>query len=311
MLNEIIFLIVGIFLLYAGGEALVKGSSALALRAGMSSLAVGLTVVAFGTSAPEVEVSVGSALQGKSDISIGNVVGSNICNIGFILAATALICPLTVQTKIVRIDFPILLLASLFAFYCLIDGLIQPQEGMILIAGLMLFCAITIKLSKKEIVATQEPPVVDNFSILKSGCMIVFGLLFLVAGGHVFVEGAVGVARLFSLSEAIIGLTVVAVGTSLPELATSLIAAIKGETDIAVGNVIGSCIFNILGVLGFSAMTTTLPIGAITWFDLNVMLLFSFVALPLCISGWRLSRLEGALLILCYVSYVAWRYASV
>ena len=310
---EVIFLVLGIAILYFGGEALVRGSSSMALRAGLTPLSVGLTVVAFGTSAPELVVSVGAAMEAKAAISIGNVVGSNICNIALILAASALIRPLDVQTKIVRIALPILVFVSALLLWLLRDGSLSRIEGLFLVIGLITFTGSTLLLARQSQTNSLSS---DNIiaetteSIIKCLALIVLGLALLIVGGNLFVDAAVGLARLFNVSEAIIGLTIVALGTSLPELATSIVAATKGDADIAIGNIVGSNIFNILAVLGISAIVAPLASAGIGRLDLGAMFVLAVLLLPLCRSGWRLSRREGLFLLLCYVSYICWQFTA-
>jgi len=307
-MNEILSLLIGIALLYLGGDALVRGAASLAYRLGMSPLVVGLTVVAFGTSAPELVVSVSSAIEGQGDIAVGNVIGSNICNVGLILGVAALLTPMPIQSKIVKIDLPILLFVSGLAAYFLFDLTITRSEGIVLALGLLLFIALTFYFAKGDPKALEGEPSVAPLAISKSLLFIGIGLTLLIFGGDIFVEAAVKIALTLGVSNAVIGLTVVAIGTSLPELATSIIAALKRESDIAVGNVVGSNIFNILCVLGLSATVSPLSMGSITWFDITVMSLFSLALLPLCRSGWILSRKEGAGLLLVFMGYLFWQF---
>jgi len=311
MTSTVLVLVLGLVLLYFGAEGLVRGSSSLALRLGVGPLLVGLTVVAFGTSTPELVVSLKAAYLGQGDISVGNVVGSNICNIGLILGFSALIIPIKVASQIVRIDTPIMIGTTALALALLYDGALSRVEGIILFGLLVVYVLFSIRLAKKQ----PSDPLAGEFSeemkISKWGvwediAFIVGGLVMLVFGARFLVQAAIDIAKTFGLSEAVIGLTIVAVGTSLPEFATSLVAALKKESDIAVGNIVGSNIFNILGILGISATVTPLSSAGITGIDLGVMLLFALVLWVFSRTGFLLNRLEGLLMLAGYAVYVAW-----
>jgi len=311
MTSTVLVLVLGLVLLYFGAEGLVRGSSSLALRLGVGPLLVGLTVVAFGTSTPELVVSLKAAYLGQGDISVGNVVGSNICNIGLILGFSALIIPIKVASQIVRIDTPIMIGTTALALALLYDGALSRVEGIILFGLLVVYVLFSIRLAKKQ----PSDPLAGEFSeemkISKWGvwediAFIVGGLVMLVFGARFLVEAAIDIAKTFGLSEAVIGLTIVAVGTSLPEFATSLVAALKKESDIAVGNIVGSNIFNILGILGISATVTPLSSAGITGIDLGVMLLFALVLWVFSRTGFLLNRFEGLLMLAGYAVYVAW-----
>ncbi len=299
----------GLALLYAGGEALVRGASRLALRTGVSAVGVGLTVVAFGTSMPELVVSLNAALSGTTDIAIGNVVGSNICNVALILGVTVLVRPIVVHSKLVRVDGPIMVGCSLLALAMMANGTLGRLEGTMLLMGVLAFTAFTLRTARREpepiqaefAEATPRRPRPMAVDVLLIG----IGLLTLVAGAHLLVGAAVDLARAWRVSEAVIGLTIVALGTSLPEFATSVVATLKGEGDIAVGNVIGSNIFNLLGILGTTALVRPLSLGGIAWLDLGAMLAAAILLLPLLYTGTRLSRPEGMLLVAGYAAYVA------
>lgn len=310
MTSQIVFLLLGLAVLTAGAEALVRGACALARRAGVSPLVVGLTVVAFGTSAPELAVSVKAALSGQSDIAMGNVVGSNIFNVAVILGLAALICPLTVQLKVIRVDMPIMLVAAgiLIVFFESGTG-IARWEGLLLVAALGAYTVWSIVMAKRE-GATGDPSgtaqeVAPRHGMLLVQILLVIGgLVLLVVGAGVFVENASALARQLGWSEATIGLTIVAAGTSLPELATSLVAALRRETDIAVGDIVGSNIFNALGIAGTAAVVSPIMAGGIGWLDLGTMLVASVLLLPFMRSGFRLVRWEGAVLLACYGAYL-------
>lgn len=305
-------LAVGLVLLYFGGEGLVKGSSSLALRLGMTPLVAGLTVVAFGTSSPELVVSLKAVLEGQGAIAMGNVIGSNIFNVGFILGLTALIFPLKVENQIVRFDVPILIAVTLGSLVALWDFALGRVEGGILFAALLGYIGLSVWMAKN--VATSEAVKTEYLEGVprsagpawKDLAFIAGGLALLVFGSRFFVDGAVGIARSFGVSEAIIGLTIVAGGTSLPELAASIVAALRKEPDIALGNIVGSNIFNLLGILGVSALVRPLSGPGLQHFDLWVMSAFAFVLLPITWSGFRIVRWEGILLLAGYAAYV-WR----
>ncbi|MCS6124697.1 MULTISPECIES: calcium/sodium antiporter [Shewanella] len=294
----------GFIILTLGAEALVRGASAIALRLGITPLIIGLTIVAFGTSAPELAVSVKSALAGNSGIALGNVIGSNIANIGLILAITALIRPIQVQSQVVKRDIPLMILASMLFWGLLLDGELSLIDGVVLLSllvGYLTFSYISSKNSKndEEIEAGPNNP-------LLSGLFILVGISMLVGGGILFVNGAVDLAKTFGVSEVIIGLTIVAIGTSMPELVTSVIAALKGQSDIAIGNVVGSNLFNILGILGVTAIVHPVSSLGFQPFDFMVMLALAIVILPFAWTGLRIGRREGSVLLLTYLGYMGY-----
>lgn len=300
----------GLVLLFFGGEGLVRGSAALALRLGVSPLVAGLTVVAFGTSAPELVVSLKAALDGLGAIAIGNVVGSNIFNIGLILGITALICPLKPQLQIIRFDTPIMIVVTLVGMGFLWDSALGRAEGAFFFAGLLIYVTATVVMARRVPV---QPEVNAEFTdsvpaphgpVWRDVAFIVGGLVLLVVGSRCLVNGAVEVARGFGVSDAIIGLTIVAGGTSMPELAASLVAAARRQPDIALGNIVGSNVFNILGILGISSLVAPLQAEGISHVDLGVMLAFSVVLLPIIATGRRFERWEGALLLAGYGGYL-------
>lgn len=294
----------GFIILTLGAEALVRGASSIALRLGITPLIIGLTIVAFGTSAPELAVSVKSALAGNSGIALGNVIGSNIANIGLILAITALIRPIQVQSQVVKRDIPLMILASMLFWGLLLDGELSLIDGVVLLSllvGYLTFSYISSKNSKndEEIEAGPNNP-------LLSGLFILVGISMLVGGGILFVNGAVDLAKTFGVSEVIIGLTIVAIGTSMPELVTSVIAALKGQSDIAIGNVVGSNLFNILGILGVTAIVHPVSSLGFQPFDFMVMLALAIVILPFAWTGLRIGRREGSVLLLTYLGYMGY-----
>ncbi|RTR29320.1 calcium/sodium antiporter [Shewanella atlantica] len=298
----------GFLILTLGAEALVRGASAIALRLGIAPLVIGLTIVAFGTSAPELAVSLKSALAGKSGIALGNVIGSNIANIGLILAITALIRPIQVQSQMVRRDIPIMIVASLLFWGLLLDGGLGFWDGALLTTLLFAYLGFSYISSKnggngEEIDVSPQHP-------LLSVLLISIGIAMLVTGGILFVDGAVALAKSLGISEVIIGLTIVAIGTSMPELVTSVVAARKGESDIAIGNIVGSNLFNILGILGITALIHPIAAGGVQSFDLMVMLVLALLILPFAWSGFRIGRREGGILLAGYVSYIGYLVAQ-
>lgn len=304
----------GLVVLYGGAEGLVRGSSALALRLGLSPLVVGLTVVAFGTSSPELAVSLKATLAGQGDIALGNIVGSNIANVALILGLCALVKPLRVAAQVVRWDAPLMLGSSVLFAVLLADGVLSRAEGGLLFAGIAAYTAFSVRLARLEPSTAVQDEFAEGLpaaprSFWAEAGLVVLGLACLVVGGRLLVTGAVAVARGFELSEAFIGLTVVAVGTSLPELATSLVAAVRGEADIAVGNVVGSNIFNVLGVAGLASLVRPIQAAGVSWPDLGVMIAVAAVALPMIWTGSRVSRGEGFALCVGYGGYVGWLLA--
>jgi cation:H+ antiporter len=305
---DVLAILGGIALLYGGAEGLVRGSSALALRLGLTPLVVGLTVVAFGTSMPELIVSVDATLAGRGSIALGNVVGSNIGNIALILGISALIAPLAVRARIIRLDLPILLAATLLMVVLVADGTVGRGGAGILLAALLAYTGFTLWNARRESAAVAAEfaagvPRVGRHAAVDAA-LLLGGLALLVAGARLLVIGAVAVAEDAGMSEAVIGLTIVAIGTSLPELATSAVAAWRGEGDLAIGNVLGSNIFNILGILGVAGMVRPIAGEGIGAVDLGVMLALTLLLLPMMWTGRRVSRGEGAVLLLAYGAYL-------
>ncbi len=307
--------VLGLVLLVAGAELLVRGASRLAARLGISPLVIGLTVVAFGTSTPELAVTVQAGLAGQADIAVGNIVGSNIFNVLFILGLAALIVPLVVSRQLVRIEVPLMIGVSVLFLVMALDGRISGFDGMLLFAGIVAYTVFTVRQSRKESAAVQaeyaqkygDGQSAERGRLPLQIALIVAGLVLLVLGAHWLVEGAVAFARHFGVSELIIGLTIVAVGTSLPEVATSIVAALRGERDIAVGNVVGSNIFNILAIAGIASMVTPGGLAvapALIHFDIPVMIAVALACLPIFASGHLIARWEGALFLGYYAAYV-------
>ncbi|HBC22571.1 MAG TPA: sodium:calcium antiporter [Pseudomonas sp.] len=309
------YLIGGLVLLVVGAEALVRGAARLASRFGIPPLIIGLTVVAFGTSAPETAVSVQASLGGSGDIAVGNVIGSNIANILLILGLSALIAPLVVSRQLIRLDVPVMIGAGLLCYALAWNGSISRLDGALLLISLIGYTLFLVAASKREKAPAGDDEFATEFGPDESDkpfawvfqlLLILLGLGLLVGGSNLLIEGAVGLARALGLSELVIGLTVVAVGTSMPELATSVLAVIKGERDIAVGNVVGSCIFNLLLVLGAGAAVAPggLSISPNAQsFDFPVMLAVFVACLPIFFSGYCIRRWEGLLFFAYYVAY--------
>lgn len=313
----LLMLAAGLVLLVLGAEMLVKGASRLAAVIGISPLVIGLTIVAFGTSAPELAVSVGAAWSGSADLALGNVVGSNIFNVLFILGLSALIAPLVVAQQLVRLDVPLMIGASLVVLLMGLNGNIERWEGLLLFGGIVAYTVFLIRQSRKETNPQVQAEYAEAFGDdkaggkhhLLNGVYILGGLALLVLGSNWLVNGAVQIAQHFGVSELVIGLTIVAAGTSLPEVATSVIASIRGERDIAVGNVVGSNLFNLLSVLGLSSIVSpagiSVPDSAVQ-FDIPVMIGVALLCLPVFFTGYRISRWNGALFLFFYVAYTVY-----
>ncbi|MBL4754277.1 MAG: calcium/sodium antiporter [Flavobacteriales bacterium] len=307
---DYLFLLAGFVVLLAGGEILVRGATALALRFRISTLVVGVTVVSFGTSAPELVVSLKAALSGHPDISIGNIVGSNIANLALVLGVTAAIFHITVSKNSIRIDWPVMMVASLAFTGFIWDGALVRWEGAILLAAILAFVTWLIRKSRKENSKDSEQQKFmeeqSHASIPRIIIYITLGCVGLAFGAEWLVHGAIGIASAMGISEAVISLTVIAFGTSVPELATSIIALAKKESDISIGNLIGSNIFNILGILGITAMFTEISgfDPRILNYDIWVMLGISFIIVLFMISHQQIRRSEGIILVALYVGYI-------
>ena len=313
LMNEIqiaLYIIGGSIGLFIGAEGLVRGASSLAIRLGVSPLVVGLTVVAFATSSPELVVSIKAAIEGNPGIVVGNVVGSNICNIALILGVAAMISPMSVKTQVIKREIPIMIIVSVILLLMLVDDTITRVEGVFLVIGIITYIILGYKYSIKEkdnievIKEFEEIIPKSPYKIWKSLIFMLAGLGLLVLGSNLFVDGAVAIAEKFGVSQAIIGLTIVALGTSLPELTTSIVASIKNENDIAIGNAVGSNVFNILSVLGISSLVRPIAGTGITMVDLSIMMFFTILILPLSRSKYTLKRGEGVLLFCGYIAYM-------
>jgi cation:H+ antiporter len=309
----ILLFVVGLGFLIIGAEALVRGASRLAAVLGISPLVIGLTVVAFGTSSPELAVSLKSALSGQANIALGNVVGSNIFNVLFILGLSALIVPLVVSQRLVRLDVPLMITLSVIVLILSLDGNFSRADGIMLVAGLVIYVWFLIYQSRRETIAVREEYAEElgterhvKGNWIKNVGLVLGGLVLLVLGSRWLVDSAVSFAQYLGVSELVVGLTIVAAGTSLPEVVTSVIAAIRGERDIAVGNVVGSNIFNIMGVLGFASIIAPTGIEvstAVIGFDIPVMIAVALACLPIFFTEGVISRQEGVLLLGYYVAY--------
>lgn len=312
---DIGWVVAGLVLLYFGAEWLVRGSSELAIRFGISPLVVGLTVVAFGTSAPELVVSVKANLDGSGGMAIGNVVGSNICNIALVLGVGAVIFPLGIQRQVVRREMPVLLGSTLVFLVMIKDGVIGRLEGGALFVGVLIYVIASLVQARKEDPNVSEDLDPELIKAAKAGglgrvslniFLIVIGALLLVLGADRMVVGGESIARFYGVPDAIIGLTLFAFGTSLPELATSVVAAMKKEGDIIVGNAVGSCIFNLLAVVGLAGIVFPLKGEGVTVIHLAVMLALTVILMPMMLHRMKLDRWEGALLVTGYLGFTAW-----
>lgn len=309
MLADILLIIASLVMLYFGASWLVNGAASLAVRLGITPLVIGLTVVAFGTSTPELIVSIQAALGGNGSISVGNVVGSNIFNIGVILGLAALFYPIRVKAQVLKFDIPIMLFTAVLFLLLFQNHQLSRLEGGIFAIGIVAYTVFNIRKSKQEnqqeiIEEFQEiaPPASRHWAV--DLLFIGIGLLVLIFGSDLLVEGAVSLARRFGISDALIGLTIVAAGTSMPELATSVVAALKKQSDIAVGNVVGSNIYNILAILGISSVITPIQALDIAFTDSLVMVGISLLLVPLLRTGYALKRWEGGVLLLTYIIYL-------
>lgn len=310
-------LVLGLILLVVGAELFVRGAASLASLVGISPLVVGLTVVALGTSAPEIAVSVQASRGGEPDLALGNVVGSNVFNVLFILGLSALLVPLVVSQNLVRLDVPVMIAVSVLLILLASDGAVGAGDGAILLLLGLSYVAFLLAQSRRQVAASRESPgggapaasPGTPLGWARNLVLIAVGLATLVVGSRWLVQGAVTLAEALGVGSLIIGLTVIAAGTSLPEVATSVIASLRGQRDIAVGNVVGSNIFNVLFVLGLSSVAAPrgIPItSSVLRFDLPVMLAVAVACLPIFFTGHRIGRLEGALFLGYYVAYTTY-----
>ena len=311
-----VYCLVGFVLLYFGAEWLVKGSSSLARSLGITPIVIGLTVVAFGTSAPELVVSLVSSIKGKSMIAVGNVVGSNICNIALVLGLSAVLNPIKSDPTVVRRDIPIMLAISLYLLLLTFNSTLGRIEGATLFIGIILYTIMNYSLAKKETAGAAEiKSELEDIGFVASRSkqivMIAAGIAGVVGGAQAVVDSAVFIMTELGVDEKFIGLTIVAFGTSLPELATSVVAAMRGEMDISIGNLVGSNVFNIMSVLGVAALVRPIPIpgGFIEsglWIDYLVMMFTSFLPWLMMRKDFTVKRSDGIILLLCYVGYLTY-----
>ncbi|HSL13726.1 MAG TPA: calcium/sodium antiporter [Nitrososphaeraceae archaeon] len=311
---NVLLVAVGLAMLFAGSEFLIRGSVKIAKRMHISQLVIGLTVVAFGTSTPELVVSINSALEGQADISLGNIIGSNIVNIGLILGLSAAIFPIAVHIKTIRREIPIMLAVSLIIIPISLDGTISQIDGAFLVISLIAFIYFSYRQSKKE--NTQIPLIIDDnrensisnnlafTPLIKNIVFVIIGIILLYFGSSFTVDNAVSIANSLGISERIIGLTIIAIGTSLPELITSVGAARKKHTDLSIGNIIGSNNFNVLSILGISSLIIGIKVNFTIFIDYIVMIGFSAALIPVMKSGFIITKKEGYILVTAYLLYL-------
>lgn len=316
MTVAIVYIIVGLAILIWSGDRFVTGASSLARNLGISPMLIGLTIVAFGTSAPEIFIAIMASLHGNPGIAVGDAIGSNIANIGMVIGITALIKPIQVHSRALKREFPLLIIVSLLTLLTLWDGFLGQTEGMFLVAGLI---AAVIWLFYTGLKTPKDEPMAQEFAQeiqphritnKKASLLIVIGLILLPISSRILVLGAIEIAKILGVSDLFIGLTIVAIGTSLPEAATSIICILKNESDIALGNILGSNVFNLLAVLGISAIIHPIPISRFVLFrDYGVMLAFTF-ALTAMAYGFKgpgkVNRIEGALLLIAFIFYIGY-----
>lgn len=310
---DILILLLGLGLILVGANALTDGASAVAKRFGISDLVIGLTIVAMGTSAPELVVSVTAALNDSAELALGNVVGSNIFNILAIVGCTAMVMPISVGKGLMSKELPLVILSSLVMWAVASDTLLDGEaanvvsriDGILLLAFFAIFMRYTFSIAKADSPDTEE---IKPMPMWKAALWILGGLAGLIFGGRYFVDGASGIARSLGVSESVIGLTLVAAGTSLPELATSVVAALKKNPGIAIGNVIGSCLFNVFFIIGTAATIAPLPLGGITQTDMLTLVGASVLLwfFGLVIGDRKITRVEGTFMVLCFIAYTAW-----
>ncbi len=315
MSTHLLLLLLGLVLLYFGADGLIRGASSMALRLGITPLVVGLTVVAFGTSAPEMIVSAKAAYQNQGGIAVGNVVGSNIFNIAVILGLSAAIRPLSVQLQLIKFDAPIMIGVSLICVVLFADGMLDRLEAGLLFAGIVIYTVANVVMARLETNAEVTTEFAEGTPHRTKGplfdaLLMIGGLALLVTGARFLVNASVEIARLWGVSEAVIGLTIIAAGTSMPELATSIVAAMRRQADIAIGNVVGSNIFNILSILGVAGLVKPLQTGGVNKVDFGMMIGISALLLPLMMTGRNVSRAEGWTLVAIYGGYLYWLWPA-
>jgi len=311
---DVLFVVVGLVLLISGGEALVRGASTIATKAGISPLVVGLVVVSAATSTPELAVTIDAVLQGEPGLAVGNVIGSNIANILLILGLSAVISPLAINRQVVRFDIPVMVGLTVLLLVVSLDGRLGVVEGILMLSGLVLHAVMSVYLGRKDAARPTEstetlPLGAKPVATWLATVLLVGGIGLLAIGARVLVVGAVNIASSLGVSSLVIGLTVVAIATSLPELATSIVALLRGERDMAVGNIVGSNIFNIGLVLGLSAVIfgdgIPIPQAAIA-LDMPIMLATAFALLPIAFTGFVIARWEGVVFVGMFVAFIAY-----
>ena len=308
LLQSVVFLC-GLIVLYVGAEWLIKGAASVALRYGIRPLVVGLTVVALGTSMPEFVVNLIAAFQNEDSIALGNILGSNICNIALILGMSALVVPLVVRPETLRKEYPIMMGALLLFYFVALDGEISQLDGLFLLGGLVLFLVFLILDARRY---TRVAPMRDGAAPDKGGALrkvfyVLGGIVALAAGAHLMVDAAIFFAQRLGVDPMVVGLTVVAIGTSLPELAASLVGAVRKEMDMSVGNVLGSNLLNVLFVVGLVSVVQPLHVDATSLvIHFPVMLGFSLFLFPLMWTSFRITRFEGGVLVLSFLAYLGY-----
>lgn len=310
MWAQVLLLIFGIVVVLKSADWLTNGAVGLATKLGISQIVIGLTIVAIGTSMPEFFVSIVSAIKGTPDLAVGNIVGSNIFNVLLIVGVAATVAPIAIQRATVRRDIPIAIVASIMLTFMMLDDNISRIDALILFAAFIAFIWITLRNSKND--ANEKDASTEKvIPTWKSVLFIIFGLVGLVLGSNIFVDNASSLAHGWGISDAIIGLTIVAGGTSLPELATSAVAARKGDSGIAIGNVLGSNVFNILMILGLTGIISPMHIQNITYIDMTVMVISMALFWLFSFTKLRVERWEGCVLIACFLGYITWLVSNV
>ncbi|MBN1998741.1 calcium/sodium antiporter [candidate division KSB1 bacterium] len=306
MLFDIFVLVCGFLLLFFGAEGLVKGSIAIAQRLKISELVVGLTIVAFGTSSPELVVSAKASWMSADDLALGNIIGSNICNIGLILGLSALIRPVQVSLQVIRLQVPILIFVSVIITYFLHNRYLSRTEGVVLLLGMLVYAVFTVKSDSKNVTESGIESRLKNIWI--ELFLICAGIVLLYLGANWVIESSLRLSVKLGISQAVIGLLLVAFGTSLPELATSVMASIRKNNDIALGNVVGSNIFNMLGVLGVSSVLSPIHVFSVRALDIGFMIGLAVLMLPIFYSGLKITRWEGGIILFVYLLYLFSRF---
>ncbi len=310
MWAQVLLLIFGIVVVLKSADWLINGAVGLATKLGISQIVIGLTIVAIGTSMPEFFVSIVSAIKGTPDLAVGNIVGSNIFNVLLIVGVAATVAPIAIQRATVRRDIPIAIVASIMLTFMMLDDNISRIDALILFAAFIAFIWITLRNSKND--ANEKDASTEKvIPTWKSVLFIIFGLVGLVLGSNIFVDNASSLAHGWGISDAVIGLTIVAGGTSLPELATSAVAARKGDSGIAIGNVLGSNVFNILMILGLTGIISPMHIQNITYIDMAVMVISMALFWLFSFTKLRVERWEGCVLIACFLGYITWLVSNV